>query len=431
MPPRDAGLETFSVLWAFAILTHQVGYLVVGASVLDAALTIAALGVMVFPTPLMLAGLSALHVATVTQHLPAVYNHWFFAALVSLLIVLGLGAAWWRSRRGREPVDPSRIVPSLRWSLLLIYFLSGFHKLNSDFFDTAVSCAPILYDQMTARIPGLSAAPVDPLVIAITLLVELGTPLLLLTPRFRKAGVVVGIVFHLGMAEAGYARFSATGMALLSLFLLSPPSFRAPLRIAIVAVFVPAVALAGRGGEALFFWCTMLLGAGGLAYLLLDRERAPSFTGGRLGVVGITVLALMVLSGAAPYLGLWTDRAFAMYSNLRTEGGESNHFLLPAGAQLFATQRDLIQVLASNRPRLQRLAERQQVVPYPEFRARLTEEMRSSDSAVAVRYIHRGETHDVASVAADARLGEPVSWLRVKLFRYRPIEIAGPRRCSA
>ena len=63
-------------------------YGVVRASLLDAGLTLAALGAMVLPTAPLLGLLSALHVATVVQHLPEVYNHWFFGGLVSLTLLL-------------------------------------------------------------------------------------------------------------------------------------------------------------------------------------------------------------------------------------------------------------------------------------------------------------------------------------------------------
>ena len=57
----------------------------------------------------------------------------------------------------------------------------------------------------------------------------------------------------------------------------------------------------------------------------------------------LLVPLLTGLNGCSPYLGLKTETAFAMYSNLRTEGGQSNHLLVPAGVQLFGFQQDLVE----------------------------------------------------------------------------------------
>ncbi|HSE53456.1 MAG TPA: hypothetical protein VLB00_14800, partial [Gemmatimonadales bacterium] len=165
-------------------------YGVARASLLDAGLTLAALAVMVLPATPLLGLLAALHVATVVQHLPAVYNHWFFGGLVSLTLLLASLAAWWRGRgSGTRAGDllPVAFAPAARWSLLLLYFLSGLHKLNADFFDPVVSCASVLYRGLRAGLPVLPDAPVmDPLAIGLTVLLELGLPVLLLVRRTRR-----------------------------------------------------------------------------------------------------------------------------------------------------------------------------------------------------------------------------------------------------
>ena len=97
---REAALDWFAFLWAFALLSHQVGYGVVRASLLDTALTFLAIAVMLLPgRPLLLGILAAVHVATIFHHLPGVYNHWYFTGLVSLSLYLACIAAWWHARR--------------------------------------------------------------------------------------------------------------------------------------------------------------------------------------------------------------------------------------------------------------------------------------------------------------------------------------------
>jgi hypothetical protein len=51
-------------------------------------------------------------------------------------------------------------------------------------------------------------------------------------------------------------------------------------------------------------------------------------------------------NGVTPYLGLKTVANYSMFSNLRTEGGQSNHLLIPAGQFFLAEyQTDLVRVV--------------------------------------------------------------------------------------
>jgi hypothetical protein len=411
-------------------------YGVARASLLDTGLTLAALAVMVRPAPAPLGLLAALHLATVVQHLPAVYNHWYFGGLVSFTLLLASGAAWWRARgSGTSPGEnlPVAFAPAARWSLILLYFLSGFHKLNADFFDPVVSCASVLYHGLRAGLPVLPDLPaMGPLGIGLTLILELGLPVLLLVPRTRRVGVAAGILFHVVMAAAGYPRFSATGLALLVLFLPSlhrpGPAFRA----AVVAALLAASVLVPERRDALFLWATLGL-CGVLLVLCLapdhDTSRDETAVSWRPPLPAILGPVLILVAGMSPYLGLGTDRALSMYSNLRTEGGRSNHFLLPAGLQVVPYQRDLVQVLRSNAAPLARLASDSMVIPWAELRARLTEATASS-AGVSLTYLRGGRRYEIGSAAADSVLGLPVSRFQLKFMRFRAIERTGPRRCS-
>jgi hypothetical protein len=409
-------------------------YGVARASLLDAGLTLAALAVMVLPTAPLLGLLAALHVATVVQRLPEVYNHWYFGGLVSLTLLLASGAAWWRGRGdgAAAGILPAAFVPAARWSLVLLYFLSGLHKLNADFFDPVVSCGSVLYRGLRAGLPGLPDAPVmGPLAIGLTVLIELGLPVLLLVPRTRRVGVVAGILFHTIMAAAGYPRFSATGLALLALFLPSLPRPGPAFRAAAVATLLAASMLVPEQRDALFLWATLGLCGGFLALCLVpvrsdSGERAVLLRPALPAMLGP---ALILFSGVTPYLGLGTDRALSMYSNLRTEGGRSNHFLFPAGLQIVSYQRDLVEVLGSSDAPLARLGSDGMVIPWAELRARLTQATASS-GAVSLTYLRGGRRYQVGSAASDSLLALPVSRFELKFMRFRAVEQAGPRRCS-
>lgn len=389
---------------------------------------------MVLPAAPLLGILAALHVATVVHHLPAVYNHWYFGGLVSLTLLPAWGVALGRGRGGDTGAGgllPAAFAPAARWGLLLLYFLSGFHKLNADFFDPALSCASILYQELRTGVPLLpDSAVMGPLAIGLTVLVELGLPVLLLVPATRRVGAAAGILFHVLMAAAGYPRFSAIGLALLALFLPALPRPGPAFRVAAVATLLIASVLVPEQRDALFLWATLGLCGGLMALCVVpggegSGERAVSLRPALPAMLGP---ALILFSGLTPYLGLGTDRALSMYSNLRTEGGRSNHFVVPAN-QVAPYQRDLVQVLQSNAPPLARLAAEHMVIPWEELRARLSEASASSGS-VSLTYLRSGRRYQVGSAAGDTALALPVSRLGLKLLRFRAVELTGPRRCS-
>jgi len=68
-------------------------------------------------------------------------------------------------------------------------------------------------------------------------------------------------------------------------------------------------------------------------------------------VARITVF-LAILNGICPYLGLRTQSTWSLFSNLRVEGGSTNHLLFPASWQVFGYTRDCVLVTRTNVPAL-------------------------------------------------------------------------------
>ena len=84
---------------------------------------------------------------------------------------------------------------------------------------------------------------------------------------------------------------------------------------------------------------------------------------------------LVLINGSSPYLGLKTTTAFAMFSNLRTEGGKSNHFFL-ANYEVFSYQTDLVRVLNANDPQFFQLITRGDLIPWFEFKRMISKSNR-------------------------------------------------------
>jgi hypothetical protein len=438
-----ATTRTFAALWGLALLHHQLGYGVALAGPTDVALTIAAAALLVVPRVEVLALAAIAHLLAVVDHLPVVYNHWWFAAWISAAVLLAMLPAW-QARRGGggESVMAcfaEAFAPPARRSLILLYLLAGFHKLNTDFLTPGISCGTILTTQLgnTLGVSDLGAR-LGMVPIGVTLAAELGIPILLLVRRTRAAGILGALGFHLAMALAGFPRFSSTGLALLWLFL--PVGTRLPVvgrlwatarsRLAVVAALLAAQVIAQDAADAILLTVLVLItGALGAAAWRARRSSEWIVPSGRVGLADL-VPACVLLIGCLPYLGLATDRTWGMYSNLRVEGAATNHLLVPVALQRFDLPRDLVAVQASSAARLQSLALNGQVVPWVEFRARVTEASAREGGEVAVTYMRGGRLHEVPRVSADSLLSRPVSRWHRKFWRFRPVEAAGPRACT-
>lgn len=65
----------------------------------------------------------------------------------------------------------------------------------------------------------------------------------------------------------------------------------------------------------------------------------------------LPVIALLVLNAISPYVGGRNVSTFTMFSNLQTELGVSNHFLIPR-LSVWTGQDDLVRVVESSNPAL-------------------------------------------------------------------------------
>jgi hypothetical protein len=448
-------LQLFASLWAVAALFHVLGTsssvprLVADPTpvgVVQAALGICALAVLARPArTLPLVTLAVLGLVTAWLEAPLLGSHWALAAFVNLALLV---ATLVTRRGGTAEV----FLPVARWCLVLFYAFAAFAKLNTDFLDATVSCSSYFF----TRTFGPPAAGADLIPFA-TALTELSIPLLLLVPRTRVAGVLLGLSFHSVIALDVVHPFYDFSSVLTALFVLFLPG-----RFATSAL----VALRGRGTAARHVWTGLAAavlvvapwaGAGSgfalalvtgrlVLWFLLDaavlvgvvvwliRRRGPGPDADRppLAVPAagplralMLVPALVVATGLLPYLELRTAYAFTMYSNLRMVDGTSNHLLVRSSLPLAGRHTGLVTVVSSTDPGLDRYRQEGYLLPWDSFRAYLAEH-----PGVAVTY-ERGGRRVVVERAADdpALVGAPPLLVR-KLLGLRAVDGGERSRCQ-
>eukprot|EP00965_Chrysotila_dentata_P128185 4237915-Pleurochrysis_carterae.AAC.2 len=280
----------------------------------------------------------------------------------------------------------AQLAASMRALLCTLYLVTALAKLNSDFFDTNSSCCVLMatgaFGSLMPSSPvALASLPVSavalevllPLAIVIGSRIEHSHPAT--ASLILRGCVLVGGVFHVvialpppPMSVYPFSMLMApmyvmlipaeTGAALRAL-LGRPASVHAAIIAAAAAAAAATHMLSGTDRFEYppylsyeFGICWIVFAFGGLAVVALAnvipartdkhanmhaRARATDAADavGSFGLPTTRVRFAMLLPaialgivGALPYLGVRTHVAFAMFSNLRIEGGQSNHFLV-------------------------------------------------------------------------------------------------------
>ncbi len=512
-------LTFFCALWSITALNHYV-MLYPPASARFGSLKLwwPIIGVAILSTlcPRSLFLFSALLVASLVHSvdkLPRVPDHFLFESFVGLALLSIFAAELWRGARSGENLvrsyfvgngDPERrealyerFAPILRISTLLLYLISAVHKTNWDYFDPDVSCGATLLSRLAEQWPSVRIERWAKLSsIWGTLSLEYAIPVMLLFRRTRTAGVLIALLFHLTLGllpMPGVRSFSSTMIAMLFLFM--PANFvetfhqlclrcvpgarvwaTGRLRISYV-VLVLAVAghwalimyisdltaLLDFGMSEWYVWAAIYV-ASSWGVILASARKPMAFDRAflRPASIGQCVLPAVVLfNGLNPYLGLKTENAFSMFSNLRTEGGRSNHLFLGDWMKVFDLQDDLVEIVEVKRwqtpfvprpgnerderkaeaskfnpfrklkfrSRIDIYKEQQQLIPYFEFRRICAENPRGN---IRVTYRHRGATKRFElrnGRANDPELVTPSHWLLRKFLCFRPVDSGPKMRC--
>lgn len=376
----------------------------------------------------------------------------FFVGCTVLGAALGL-----KLRAPRESLTVERwferFAPALRLCVVVLYFWTIVHKLNADFFRPNVSCASHLTAGLLRRLH-ISVTQNDVALtgIAATVLAEAALPLGLLFKRTQGPTALFALVFHWILGITGFYGFSSTMMSLLPLFCFP----------------VAGEVFSGyRGRE----WFNRLALVGYIALLLFAKyalSLSTGWVGNRLWtllplpvvvlywvnrgsrsfldlagratwetLVPVRLLArprplylvplLLFFNGASPYLGWKTEYSYAMYSNLRTEGGRTNHLFLPV-ISLFDYQTDLVEVLpGSDATLLKELPHRA-----PRYKLQtLVWALKSDHQREDVKLVARDgdQLVELGAAELDPRYCRRPTFLEARLLSFRSIVEAKPGVC--
>lgn len=430
-------------------------------------------------------------IATLFILLPRVPNHLVFVFVVACSII----AAWAGLviRDKTLNINPSTLYntfsPIIRVEVLLLYFWAVTHKFNSGFFNSSTSCSTLhifkLKDQMHF-IPTFEA--LITVNIYLTIFIEILIPLFLIFRQTRMIGLLLGLLFHL-VVSFSYPGFTTAIYATLSLFLTNhlyytprnqtdkhgpsmsdtrpplPNTIYYSLQIcALLAILALLSHMYSRQWNYLRISINqMLVAAYALViilyfiWIILPRWRTmnsdvPIFrtTSHYLWVFP----AILFLNGLTPYLGIKNTQAFAMFSNLSTERGKTNHLFIPPSIQLSNNLSDLVQINESSDSVINAFGKTIREhpwtstyiplsspyfgskygvqsgwrfdLPYFMLRSRITELRKNGVKGIYVNYIRDGRTFVTSNAERDPHLSTaPYLARKFLLMRAVPREVTG------
>jgi hypothetical protein len=462
----DGQFRIFAVLWAIASLFHMAHSSVFDTSLNFALLTVASLYAIFRPSLAGFLLMIGLQVFDAFYRMPFTTNHWIFTAFVNITILHCLLYLIVRKRTFQINSGSllKTFIPLVKIELIVLYFFAVFHKLNTGFFADG-SCATDLLraqhlDDFIALSPGFYK-----LNAYLTLVIESMIPLLLCFGRTRSFGILVGLFFHCVLSYSSYnAFYDFSSMVFAVYFLFTAPDFG--LRIAenlariknnilrtispkdftvlrllglvfgflmgLGVVYVLTKKLADSKSVHLYFFWTVY----SLLYFYLFikseyfdkrtsqriRDKQPVFAIAHWSLLMIPLLVFV--NGLSPYFGLKTENSYAMFSNLKTENGSTNHFVMPASFQVFNYQKDVVDVVSSSDPNLQKLANANLSMVWFEFKNYLNEHRPAE-----VIYIRNGTTEIYRKDDKSTHPGKN-NYALAKLMKFRAFNKDGAQPCS-
>lgn len=466
------GLTAFSPVWAAAAIFSLAGdrtMLLFRDGALLGLISWAAISIALLliwrprltPLLVLLAGVMVTRYAIA---MPVAGNNKMIAAFMNAGILLICAHAVLRyssSAQMRENIyENMRVVA--RALLATMYFYGIFHKINTDFLDPRVSCAVALYMPLADGFGLQNSLAGKYLAIWSTFIVEAIAIVSLYWKRWFAVGLLLALIFHFVIPISVYSWYMDFSSLVLALYILSVPRevserfydscarlfrqlrerfgmlgqalpFGIVIGLAVTLVGVLSVfsrqAHVAPSHAYQSVWVLMWVAYGGVTMLLLADaaiNHLPwrSTVGPRRPLWLYAVPATLFIVSTAPYLGLRTEASIAMFSNLHTEAGVSNHLLIKKPLAWFPYQSEVAMIKASSAPDLQHFADRNQGLVMFALKERLRKKPEHW-----VTYELNGVRYEKATAQSLGAFTHANFWER-KLLIFKHVDFARPKVCT-
>jgi hypothetical protein len=372
--------------------------------------------------------LAAANIVVAATQMPQMPNHNMIYFMIDIAILLSIALADFSRKRDLQTWWDG-VEPVIRTALLITYGSATLAKFNTAWFNPTVSCATTMPAEEFAFLPfdipwtsfyfmpfAVAGAEV---IVALAVLNRKLRPWALpfafvfhttlsLTPVSNGLGFTVlllalltlylpdnamselynrGVRFQTDIAKNGTLPFFAYGyviiassLAIISWFAVWPEAFS-------FIRYVPALIL-------------LIIFGSVISWQSLKHRNAEQVRPalGTKHWSQILVLVLVGLNSLAPYLGVKTNATMTMFSNLKIEGGTTNHLIIPRlPVQTMAD--DLVAVIESSNPRVRIFSQTGLLYTWHELRRIMSETPTAS-----IKFERNGEVFDYLYAQEDPEL---------------------------
>lgn len=292
---------------------------------------------------------------------PRLTNHGNLEVFIGFTFFLLLVSNFLKSKN--QSLHHVQIKDIFIYTTATIYFIAGFHKLNSGFFDLNNGCTTIISSNFNNFMFG-SDFKLSPVLIRMgqifTIVFEMILPFGLLFKRTRKMTILLFVGFHFYMSLCNFSNFSALAGFLLCGCIIdfdntkeSNASIIKGLRIYIFFTLLSvltsyAITRLGfldktyvRIYNGLIFnigWVTF--------FFILLKNTTNKKRNSKFRFIPIAFVLFLFLWGIQPYLGLSNSGNLTMFSNLKTLQSQNNHYLVNTeNTKIWNFEEDLVTII--------------------------------------------------------------------------------------
>ena len=391
---------------------------------------------------------------------PKSSNHFNVMLFVNILLILSFSIRY--KLRVKEYTLNSNDFLTLRWFLILVYFFTGFHKLNDDFLFSDWSCANWYHDKLIWFITGDVFRPYPEFIYLLSpfmvVILELIESIGLLFRRTQLISLISFLLFHAYLTLGGFVDFAGVSIAIMISFIPDRYIYFVNDKIKLKRIYFYM-------NDKIKFIITLFIFTGilwffeiNLRYFTSENKNFLRFVQGILFNILFLYLLypfilnaikkkiivweseslilrslrnqfavlILFLFGFQNYLGLATAGTFSMFSNLETEGGKSNHILLRSNPfEIFPYQKELVEIVQFNPPiydfssKFRNLQGKR--VPKLVFEEFLRNINRSGLKTFDAHIIFQGRSYKVRNIHRDPRWITSSKPLASYFLNFRPI----------
>ena len=374
------------------------------------------------------------------DYFPRIGNHSTIILFASLTILLVFCLKIFNKK---TLINPNFLSYFFRILTVTIYFYTGFHKLNTDFLNTCVSCVNEINEYTISSITGNNFKVTESMsrFFQITaLIVECIIPFGILFHKTRKYSILILLLFHCYLSLSVFADFSAVGLFLLLGCMIDFEEnifskktilmVRFYLIMIILSVISPYFLNHTSLSKSLYSFVkgiVFLIGYLSFIVYFFKNHTTKRYHFNRNYFLPLFILFLSLsfwtLKG---YIGLGNAGNLTMFSNLVTEKSMRNHLLIDTKkTKLFDLEEDAVYIIKMDNPHVKEKYNGFKL-PVVEFRFLVNYWSNNFDKPIPCEFIYNGNKYKFKDLK-NSEFKNSKWWY--KYLSFRKIQTTSPNEC--